>query len=322
MKYDMVTFGVPMVEIMRKELDKPFDQIGEFEGPYPAGDPGICLNACVKMGHKGCYVGVVGDDPLGKCFFRQMERSGIDYSHIRIDPERVTAMSLLAKFTDGSRSFVFTLPTSAAAQLGIQDFDAELLKSVKWVHISGFALSVSQSIAELHDMILDAIGEEVNVSFDPNYRREVIDILEFRKRCKRVYERCNLFLPSEGEALILEPEADGDMEACKKAAAKGKMVALKLGNKGACGFFGNRQVYDPGFQVIEVDPTGAGDTFSGALIASLIDGKDFFSSLVYGCAAGALCVQKKGMMDTAPVRGEVEALVKSRRVEERRESYE
>lgn len=312
MKYDMVTFGVPMVEIMRKELDQPFDQIGDFEGPYPAGDPGICLNACVAMGYKGCYAGVVGDDPLGTCFLRQMERSGIDSSYIRTDPGHTTAMSLLAKFSDGSRSFVFTLPTSAAAQLGPQDFDMELLKAVRWLHISGFALSVSRSIAELHDMILDAVGAEVTVSFDPNYRKEVITVPDFRKRCKRAYERCNLFLPSQGEAAILEPEAEDDMEACKRAAAKGKMAALKLGDKGAVGFLGDRQVHDPGFPVTEVDPTGAGDTFSGALIASLMDGRDFFSSLTYGCAAGSLCVRKKGMMDAAPVRREVEALVKTR----------
>lgn len=313
MNYDIVTFGVPIMEIMRKNLDCPIDRIGDFEGPYPAGDPGICLNECVAMGYRGCYVGVVGDDDLGAGFLKKMDKNGIDRSRIRVDRKHTTALSLLAKFSDGSRRFVFTLPTSAAARLGPEDFDRELLHSVRWIHISGFALSVSPSIAQLHGMILDEIGDEVMVSFDPNYRKEVLDLESYRNRCQRIYERCNLFLPSEGEAVIFEPDAADDREACKRAAGKGKMAALKLGARGAWGFQGDRQVYEPGFPAKEVDPTGAGDTFSGALIASLMDGRDFFSSMVYGCAAGSLCVQRKGLMESAPVRFEVEELVRTKR---------
>lgn len=310
MKYDIVTFGIPMVEIMRKELDCPFEQVGEFEGPYPAGDPGICLNQCVVLGHRGCYVGVVGNDPLSNCFFRQMEKSGVDYSHIRRVHGYTTAMSLLAKFSDGSRSFVFNLSESAAAQLGPADFDKDLLKQVKWIHVSGFALSVSESIARLHDMVMEEISEDVLVSFDPNYRNEMIDAALFRKRCRKVYDRCNLFLPSMGEAVLFEAGKD-DLEACAAAARKGKQVALKAGRDGAYGFDGIECVYEPGFAAEETDPTGAGDTFGGALIAALIEGMEWKTALRFGCAAGSICVQRKGLMDIAPVRGEIEAVMTS-----------
>lgn len=306
--YDMVTFGVPIMEIMRKELDAPLGEPGDFEGPYPAGDPGICLNACVRLGHKGCYVGVVGNDPLGDSFLQQMERSGIDYSYIRKAKGYTTALSLLAKFRDGSRSFVFTLPTSAAAQLGPVDFDSELLKRVKWLHISGFALSVSKSIAELHEMVLDELDNGVMVSFDPNYRKEIMGKREFRKLCTRVYERCNLFLPSEGEAMLFE-EGKDDIEACEVAAKRGKGVALKLGKKGAYGFYEGKSIYEPGFPAEEIDPTGAGDTFSGALITGLMEGMEWPEALKFGCAAGSICVQRKGLMDIAPVREEIEMVL-------------
>lgn len=308
MEYDMVTFGVPIMEIMRKRLDSPLEEPGDFEGPYPAGDPGICLNECVRLGHKGCYVGVVGDDPLGQSFLRQMERSNIDYSHIRKVKNYTTALSLLAKFSDGSRSFVFTLPTSAAAQLGPEDLDKELLKHIKWLHISGFALSVSKSIARLHEMALDEIGDEVMVSFDPNYRKEIMGKEEFHKLCQRVYERCNLFLPSEGEAVLFEPGRD-DVEACAMTADKGKRAALKLGKNGAYGFDAGECIREPGFPAEEVDPTGAGDTFSGALIAGLMEGMEWREALRFGCAAGAICVQRKGLMDIAPTRQEIETVL-------------
>ena len=308
--YDIVTFGVPIMEIMRKELDCPIEEVGDFEGPYPAGDPGICLNACVRLGHKGCYVGAVGRDPLGDCFLQQMEKCGIDYSHIRKVDGYTTALSLLAKFSDGKRSFVFTLPTSAAAQLGPADFDRELLKRIKWLHISGFALSVSKSIAELHEMILDELDDGIMVSFDPNYRKEIMKREDFQKLCGRVYERCNLFLPSEGEAMLFE-EGKDDIEACMAAMKRGKRAALKLGKNGAYGFCDGQCIYEPGFPVKEVDPTGAGDTFSGALIAGLMEGMEWPEALRFGCAAGSVCVQRKGLIDIAPTRQDIEAVLAS-----------
>lgn len=308
MGYDMVTFGVPIMEIMRKQLDAPLEEPGDFEGPYPAGDPGICLNACVRLGHKGCYVGVVGKDALGDSFLRQMERSGIDYTRIRRAEGYTTALSLLAKYSDGSRSFVFTLPSSAAAQLGPEDFDRSLLKQTRWLHISGFALSVSKSIARLHEMALDEISDEVMVSFDPNYRKEVMEKEEFRRLCQRAYDRCNLFLPSQGEAVLFE-EAKDDVEACTIAAGKGKRAALKLGRDGAYGFEAGACIREPGFPAEEIDPTGAGDTFSGALIAGLMEGMEWQQALRFGCAAGSVCVQRKGLMDIAPTRREIEAVL-------------
>ena len=38
MKYDILTVGFPMVEIMRKERNVPFDVPADFTGPYPSAD--------------------------------------------------------------------------------------------------------------------------------------------------------------------------------------------------------------------------------------------------------------------------------------------
>ena len=38
LKYDILTVGFPMVEIMRKERNVPFDVPADFTGPYPSAD--------------------------------------------------------------------------------------------------------------------------------------------------------------------------------------------------------------------------------------------------------------------------------------------
>lgn len=309
MAFDIVTFGIPMVELMRRKLDVPMTEVGDFTGPFAAGDPGITLNACTTLGYKGCYVGVVGKDPLAECFLQRMHKSGIDTSRIRVDARHTTGISLLAKFSDGNRSFVFTLPTSAAAQMGPEDFDRELLRQVKWLHVSGFTLSISDSIVELHRLIMREIDDRVMVSFDPNYRKDIIELKRYQLACREVFERCNLFLPSTGEAGLFCPGASDERSACGIIAGKGKMVALKCEARGCYGFAGGRELYVPAFPIEEVDPTGAGDTFGGALIAKLLDGADFFAALPYAAAAGALAVNRIGLMDIAPNRGEIQELL-------------
>ena len=38
MKYDLLTVGFPIVEIMRKERGVSFEEPADFTGPYPSGD--------------------------------------------------------------------------------------------------------------------------------------------------------------------------------------------------------------------------------------------------------------------------------------------
>lgn len=309
-KFDIMTLGVPMVEFTRDELDVPLTEPGSFYGPVPAGDPGIALNACVRLGYRGCYVGVLGGDAFAECFIAQMHRSGIDTSHMRVNRELNTGMSMLTKFSNGTRKFVFTVPSSAAASMGPQDLDKDLIASVRWIHLSGFALSISESSAKLHRELIKTIGDDVRVSFDPNYRAEVISRKDYLARSHDIFERCDFFLPSRGEgALFSCNSTQSEEEFCCRLSERGKEVALKDGAHGAYAFSAGETRFYPAFPVAEVDSTGAGDTFDGALIAATMDGKHLFDAARYAAAAGALAVARRGLMDIAPARAEIEEML-------------
>ena len=42
---EVISLGTMLVEIMRIQLDEPFDQIGTFAGPFPSGDTPVYVNA-------------------------------------------------------------------------------------------------------------------------------------------------------------------------------------------------------------------------------------------------------------------------------------
>lgn len=309
MGLDVIACGFPMVELYRKYPDQPLNQNGEFIGPFAAGDPAIAVSACIKQGYTGGYVGVTGKDRFADCFFAGMQKNKVDVSHVRVDPTRTTGISLLAKFNDNRREFLFTLRDSAAATLGPDDYDPAFFNNTKWFHVSGAALSISDSILALHEVALSRMKDSIMVSFDPNYRDTLIEMERYKKVSAAVFRRCNLFLPSMGEASIFCPEAADEFDACRRIAAAGKMVALKDGSTGAYGFLGDQEVFIPAYKVEEIDPTGAGDTFGGALMGALLSGYDFFAAVRYGAAAGALAVNRMGLMEDVPGRAEIQAIM-------------
>ena len=104
--------------------------------------------------------------------------------------------------------------------------------------------------------------------------------------------------------------ASTDDEGCKQWASEGKIVVLKNGDAGCRIFSGDEIIDVPSFQVEEVDPTGAGDTFCGAFLTGLIEGKSLAECGRFANAAGAMSVRKQGPMEGAPSRDELDAFLK------------
>ena len=105
-------------------------------------------------------------------------------------------------------------------------------------------------------------------------------------------------------------DAPSDDEGCRIWAAQGKLVVLKNGEAGSRVYYKDQVIDVPTFKVTEIDPTGAGDTFCGAFLTALIEGKSLEECARFANAAGAISVRKKGPMEGAPSREELELFLK------------
>jgi sugar/nucleoside kinase (ribokinase family) len=65
----------------------------------------------------------------------------------------------------------------------------------------------------------------------------------------------------------------------------------------------------PGFDVEEIDPTGAGDCFDAGFLVSWLEGAGPLSAARFANACGALAVTARGPMAGAKTRTEVEAFM-------------
>ena len=310
MAYDLVTVSAILCEIMRKELDKPLNKPADFTGPYASGDTPITVNVAAKLGAKTAVIGSVGPDPFGKCFKEQMVSSGVDVSMVKEIPGASTGCAFVCYYTGGSRDFLYHSRHAAAGMTRAEDLDMEKLQGTKWFHLTGYNMSVSKSLQETCYRIVEELPEGSRISFDPNIRPESLSVEEVRELCRPVIEKASILFPSKTEAAMFTGCAT-DEEGCRLWANQGKLVVLKNGSDGCILYQGSEKIAVPSFSVEEVDPTGAGDTFCGAFLTALIEGRSLEECGRFACAAGAMSVRKQGPMEGAPNREELEAFLKA-----------
>lgn len=299
----IVALGEPLVEIMRSAIDQPLSQPGEFMGPFPSGAPAIFADACARLGASTGFIGVVGDDAFGQVIVRRLSSDGVDVTNVRTSGDYATGMAFVAYRSDGSRSFLFHLEHSAAAQLQVKDVPREYFQNSHFVHITGSALATSASVREACYRAVEytkAAGGKV--SFDPNLRPELGGIEQLRAMCEPVLRVCDVVFPSEQEAVHLTGESD-EMRACRALLGRGiPIVALKQGAHGSTIVTQDDVISAPPLPLNEVDPTGAGDCYAAAFVTALVEGWELAQVARFANIVGALSVTRRGPMEGAPDR--------------------
>jgi len=304
MNPEVISLGELLVEIMRTEADVPHGRIGSYyKGPYPSGAPAIFINSVARMSVpynlSTGFIGVVGNDEFGEGILKKLKSDGVDISKIRIDNSRTTGIAFNQYNSDGTRKFIFA--AGAAGQTSPDDIDEGYFSNIKALHIMGTSLSISESSRESCYKAIEiarSLNPQAIISFDPNLRPEMLDIKTIIEISKPVLDKTTVLFPSGEEAEMLAG-IKGAEKACKKLLEMGpKIVVLKQGKDG-CTIYSSEDtngIKIKGFEVEEIDPTGAGDSFDGAFIVGYLAGWDLKKIGKYANAVGALKVKFLGPM--------------------------
>jgi len=147
------------------------------------------------------------------------------------------------------------------------------------------------------------------VALDANLRLKLWPLPRATACLKAALSDCDLFLPSLEDMVSLSglsaPQAI--VKWCHDQGAR--QVVLKLGPEGALASTGADSLHIPGWPVPVVDATGAGDCFSGHLLARLCAGDSLFSAAHWANLAASLAVQGLGAVAPLPRAAQVEALL-------------
>ncbi len=266
-------------------------------GPFASGAPAIFIDQAARLGQPCGIVSRVGDDDFGRLNLDRLRADGADVSAISTDPDRPTGSAFVRYRPDGGRDFVFNIAHAACGALAASPEADALIDRADHLHVAGSSLTAPRIAAMIVDATERIKARGGTVSFDPNMRPEILKSGGLGDAFEAVMARTDLFLPS-GEELFLPTRAREERAALREIFALGVgLVAIKRGRDGASCHSATEDIFEPGFAVEEIDPTGAGDAFGATFVTMWLRDLPLREALVCACAAGALAVGSQGPME-------------------------
>jgi len=318
-KYMLVSLGEAVVEIFRKEADKPMDSAADFVGPYPSGAPAITADTIARLGAPAAFVGTVGKDAFAECVRGKLKRDGVDISAL-VGVDRVmTGIAFTSYYSDGSREFIYNFTTAAPAEFCEAHIDEAFIGECEWLHISANVMAFSESArAAVIKAAKAAKARGTRISVDPNIRLEIMDKEHIYDLMGPVLELADIVIPSEGELELIYNGRLSEAEAITDLLSKNaEYVILKQGERGCTFYWKDGELSVPAYEGVEVaDATGCGDSFSAGVVYGLMQGWSVYKTARFANAVGAITATKKGAMEGAESLDEVYAFIKARLGEE------
>ncbi|ASV88609.1 pfkB carbohydrate kinase family protein (plasmid) [Ochrobactrum quorumnocens] len=305
----IITIGEIVVEIMAVETGNGFRSAIPLIGPFASGAPAIFIDQAAKMGQPCGIVSAVGNDDFGTLNIERLQRDGVDVSAIGIHPTAATGSAFVRYRPDGNRDFIFNIKHSACSAIDLTPEAEALIETADHLHIMGSALFSDGIVATIHEATIRIKAKGGTVSFDPNIRKEMLELPGMREALAHALENTDLFMPS-GAEIFLFTKATEEKAAIEELLARGiKAIVVKRGADGASYFDQSGEISSPAFKVEEIDPTGAGDSFGAAFVTCWLRGMKPAHALHLANATGARAVGVKGPMEGTSTLAEIEAFI-------------
>lgn len=274
--------------------------------PALGGGPANVAVAAARLGAPTAMVARLGRDAFGAAFRRRLDESGVDTRYL-VETNQPSALALATPGADGDAQYDFWL--AGAADFTWHQADLPHPGPGDVLHIGSLAAFLPPG-ADVLEHWAKQHRPQCTISFDPNLRPVALARPDSLVRLERLARLANVVRVSEGDVRLAYPSVQ-PRETARRWLAESEvdLVVLTHGAAGATAFTRDGEVTAVPPPVDLVDTIGAGDTATGALLATLHrDGRWRPESLRYVCAAAALACGRAGA--DPPTAAEVAAAVR------------
>lgn len=267
---------------------------------YQVAFGGKGANQAVAAGRSGAntaFIACVGDDALGHEIKAQLANDNVQTDAVSVVKNESTGVALI--FVNQVAENCIGIHAGANACL-----TPEYVQQHKALIASADALLLQletplQSIIDAAQIATDA---GVKVILNPAPARELPEDL---------LRLVDVITPNETEALsltgiIIHNESDAANAACVLHTKGIKTVVITMGARGVWLSESGEGQLVSGFKVNAVDTIAAGDTFNGAFVTALLEGKTPSEAAQFGNAAAAIAVTRSGAQPSVPWRQEID----------------
>lgn len=239
------------------------------------------------------FIAKVGDDLFGRDTAVRMAKEGVD-ARLVVDRRNASGTALILVDRKGQNCISVALGANGAL----------LPEDVK-----KFAKDIQSADALL--LQLETPLETVLWAAQTAHAKQVPVVLNpapAAKLPKELYKCLDWITPNETEAELLTGVKVTDLASAQKAEAalKRRGVANVVITMGAKGCYAAGRIH-PCVKVKAVDTVAAGDTFNGAFVVALAEGKSVDEAVAFAQKASAIAVTRPGAQSSVPFRKEVGA---------------
>ena len=279
---DLVVIGDALLDVVADAA--ALLEGGDVRGSVRVRPGGQGANVAAWAASEGLRVRLhasVGDDAAGRLVRDALEERGVEAA-LTVDPSAPTG-TLLVLVREGERSMV--ADRGAAARLAPADLPETIEAAA--VLVSGYLLFDPGSEEAGRAALERARAPHVAVEASTWPLLEAYGADQFLETTSAA----TVLLTNEREAEVLTG-APGD-EAAAKLAARYGIAVVKLGARGAALASADVVLRSPAKEVAAVDPTGAGDAFDAAFLATLVRRRSLGRALDHAITTGAWVVSRK-----------------------------
>jgi ribokinase len=256
--------------------------------------------AAARLGGNVNFICKTGNDIFGKQSLQLFKEEGINTSYLISDPDLPSGVALIT--VDKNAENCIVVASGANAALSPSD-------------LSGAFEMIRESSMVL--MQLEIPLETVIYVAAFAFEKNIPVVLNPAPACvlpDNLLRNISILTPNRTEAEMLSGVRIRDITSAKEAAQKIRSrgvetVIITLGNEGALVLYDNKFTQVPACFVTAIDTTAAGDTFNGALVVGLSEGKDILQATAFACKASAISVTRIGAQASIPYKQEVDDFV-------------
>ena len=267
---------------------------------YQVAFGGKGANQAVAAGRSGAniaFIACTGDDDTGERVRKQLASDNIDTAPVSVVEGESTGVALI--FVNAEGENVIGIHAGANAALTTERVEAQ----------RGILAGAEALLMQLESPV-ESVLAAAKIAHE-NHTTVVLNPAPARVLSDELLALVDIITPNETEAEKLtgiRVENDNDAACAAKALhAKGiGTVIITLGSRGVWASVNGEGRRVPGFKVKAIDTIAAGDTFNGALVTALLEGKAMDDAIRFAHAAAGIAVTRKGAQPSVPWRKEID----------------
>lgn len=304
--------GELLIDFISKDTTNKLEEVNTFD-KKAGGAPANVAVAISRLGGDACFLGQVGNDAFGLYLKNRLKENSVNIDNI-IEKGNTT-LAFVTLDSEGERDFHFVRGGDKEYYIDINKLKIE---ENSIIHFGSATAFLGGELRESYINLFNYAKENnIYTSFDPNFRSALVTddkIEEFKSDAWHFIREANLVKLSSEEALLLTGANSIEDSLDMLFNEKIETLVITLGKKGAFLFKNGQYVKISTIKVEQVDATGAGDAFIGALLYKLseqnelknLSTNDFISFIKFSNKVGAIATTSYGAMEALPFKKDLE----------------